>query len=111
MIGKIFYSKIGKNKQIISKTAILIQPKLTLVFHNQQKMSILNQNLHTNFFRVLSFLCNNVPYVQHFFGEFMCCTLGTTGISHIQGHMNDHTAGTWTETWTGREVMTSRNAN
>ena len=25
-------------------------------------------------------MCNNVPNVQHFFGEFRCCTLGATGV-------------------------------
>ena len=25
-------------------------------------------------------MCNNVPNVQHFFGEFRCCTLGAPGV-------------------------------
>ena len=28
----------------------------------------------------MSPMCNNVPNVQHFFGEFRCCTLGAPGV-------------------------------
>ena len=30
----------------------------------------------------MSPMCNNVPNVQHFFGEFRCCTLGALGVHY-----------------------------
>ena len=36
--------------------------------------------------KILSpFFLGNVPNVQHFFGEFRCCTLGASSVTYIKG--------------------------
>ena len=51
-----------------------------LFFKMDKKKPIFYQKLHLYFFRAMSPMCNNVPNVQHFFGEFRCCTLGAPGV-------------------------------
>ena len=65
---------------LISKNSTVIHHKLTLVFQNGQKSLFFYQKFHLYFSWAMSPMCNNVPNVQHFFGEFRCCTLGASSV-------------------------------
>ena len=47
-----------------------------LFFKMGEKSLSFYQKFYLHFFWAMSPMCNNVPNVQHFFGEFRCCTLG-----------------------------------
>ena len=47
-----------------------------LFFKMGKKYQFFYQKFHLYFSWAMSPMCNNVPNVQHFFGEFRCCTLG-----------------------------------
>ena len=51
-----------------------------LFFKIDKKSLCFYQKFHLYFFGAMSPMCNNVPNVQHFFGEFRCCTLGAPGV-------------------------------
>ena len=45
-----------------------------------RSLTIFYQKIHIYFSWAMSPMCNNVPNVQHFFGEFRCCTLGASSV-------------------------------
>ena len=65
---------------LISKHFTVIHHKLAL-FSKMGKKAFIIKNFISIFTRAMSSMCNNVTNVQHFFGEFRCCTLGAPGVN------------------------------
>ena len=59
----------------------LFTKRWPMFFKMGKKRPIFYQKFHLYFFRAMSPMCNNVPNVQHFLGEFRCCTLVAPGVS------------------------------